>query len=72
MRNSWLTFEKNAVFARSICASASARRFSRLVRAGVVQAGRELPDEELEEAPRCVVERTVRVDRGDEGPAGRA
>jgi hypothetical protein len=28
VRNSWLTFEKNAVFARSIAASASARFFS--------------------------------------------
>ena len=28
VRNSWLTFEKNAVFARSISASASARRRS--------------------------------------------
>ena len=28
VRNSWLTFEKNAVFARSSSASASARRRS--------------------------------------------
>ena len=50
VRNSWLTLEKNAVFARSSSASASARRRSASYGVRIRQRGRDLAGEQLEEA----------------------
>ena len=51
VRNSWLTLLKKVVLARSISASASARRRSRLVRVRVGDAGGNLSDQEADETP---------------------
>ena len=56
VRNSWLTLLKNAVFARSSSASASARRRSLFVRARARESGADLADEETDEVPVRVVE----------------
>ncbi len=66
VRNSWLTFEKNAVLARSSSASASARRRSALVGLRVADRRRDLAGDQIEERAVVVVERPARADAGDE------
>ena len=70
VRNSWLTLLKNAVFARSISASAS-RAAAPPRRPGLREAGGDLADEQVDEAAIGVVERPVRIEPGDEHPGGR-
>ena len=67
VRNSWLTFEKNCVFARASSASASALA---LERAGVRQTRRDLAGDEVDEADVALVELAIRVGRGNEEARG--
>ena len=62
VRNSWLTLEKNAVFARSSSASASARRRSSSYARALATRRADLAGHEVEEAPVGVVETPARAD----------
>ena len=69
VRNSWTTFEKNAVFARSSSASASARRRSSSIACASASADASLRRDEAEERSIVLVERAHRAHGGDEDRA---
>jgi len=68
VRNSWLMFEKNAVFARSISASASARLRSSSNASALSIRRDHVIASQLEERAIAIVERAARAHAGDEEP----
>ena len=61
MRNSWLTLEKNAVLARSISASTSARSALRLECAHIRNACGDMAGYKFEEAAIAIIQNATRA-----------